>query len=182
MKEVADGISFLHANGLCHPALCARKVLLGTKLTPKLFDIWPIDLSGDRIDNLKEGKSPPIAWLAPETVFLSEYGFSSEVWSYGILLWEVFSFGETPYQNKNRKEVEEEIRNLKYLEQPASCPGAVFSIMLSTWHKNSRQRPSMSEVIRKLDELYDDIVKVDMKKPSDSSYVVIEPNEYKIMS
>ncbi|PIK44385.1 putative tyrosine-protein kinase [Apostichopus japonicus] len=123
-------------------------------------------------------KNPPIAWLPPETIFLSEYGISSDIWSFGILLWEIFSFGEAPYHTNTAKEIEGHIRQLKCLEQPDCCPGAIYNLMLSTWHKNSRQRPTIMKVRNKIEELYEGIAKVDMTQPADTSYIVLEPNDY----
>ncbi|KAJ8042679.1 Tyrosine-protein kinase transmembrane receptor Ror [Holothuria leucospilota] len=155
--DVASAMEFLHNHQFHHPALSARKVVLSNSLIPKLFDIWPEELSASRATSLMKSSDPPTAWLPPETIFLDKYEKSSDVWAYGVLLWELFSSGLIPYQFKQSKEIEDEIRDMKLLPQPNHCSRASFDIMLSTWNKNPELRPSFAELqhqIRSLPESF----------------------------
>ncbi|PIK58964.1 Tyrosine-protein kinase transmembrane receptor Ror, partial [Apostichopus japonicus] len=98
-------------------------------------------------------RNPPIGWLPPESVFMNQYDSISDIWSYGVLLWEIFSFGEVPYKTESKNEIEEHIRQSDLLPRPLYCPSAMFDIMLSTWTQTRETRPMISEVRSKLDEI-----------------------------
>ncbi|KAJ8027636.1 Fibroblast growth factor receptor 4 [Holothuria leucospilota] len=91
-------------------------------------------------------KNLPSAWLAPETMFLRQYSHKSDVWSFAIVLWEVYSLGDIPYRGMTHDEIEIEVRNLKLLEKPPDCPGAVFNLMLSSWNLSCKDRPTFRQL------------------------------------
>ena len=87
----------------------------------------------------------PLRWIAPEILKDSTYSIQSDVWAYGILLWEVFSFGQDPYPElATDEEVKECISSLSVMLQPDSCPKSVYKIMRSCWNPVSSKRPSFS--------------------------------------
>ncbi|XP_071817076.1 uncharacterized protein [Apostichopus japonicus] len=100
----------------------------------------------------KNERDPPLAWLPPETIFLGQYNLSADIWSYGVFLWELFSFGEVPYHSRDKREIEDAVRNMECLSRPPFCPGAIFGIMLSTWKRYREDRPQMSEITQHLEK------------------------------
>lgn len=152
-RDVAEAMHFLHSEQFHHPALSTKKVLLDNSLVCKIYDFVPSELTFDKVMSLKNKINPPTAWFPPETIFLDMYDVFSDIWTYGIFLWELFSFGEIPFQFKQRKEIEEEIRNILSLPQPQTCPGALYSIMLLTWNKHREKRPMFAELIHQIHPL-----------------------------
>ncbi|PIK40580.1 TKL protein kinase [Apostichopus japonicus] len=100
----------------------------------------------------KNERDPPLAWLPPETIFLGQYNLSADIWSYGVFLWELFSFGEVPYHSRDKREIEDAVRNMECLSRPPFCPGAIFGIMLTTWKRDREDRPQMSEITQHLEK------------------------------
>ncbi|PIK58962.1 hypothetical protein BSL78_04129 [Apostichopus japonicus] len=92
-RDVASGLEFLHINKLCHPGLMTRKILYDSNNKCKLFDFWPNEISSGRLKKILSRKDPPIGWFPPETIFMNQYDEVSDIWSYGVILWEIFSFG-----------------------------------------------------------------------------------------
>jgi len=84
--------------------------------------------------------------MAPESLFLGEYSERSDVWSYGVVLWEVFSYGARPYDECSDGEVLDMVRRRLVLPRPENCPPAVYTLMLSCWNEEVHQRPSFEEI------------------------------------
>ncbi|PIK58965.1 Ephrin type-A receptor 2, partial [Apostichopus japonicus] len=180
-RDVASGLEFLHINKLCHPGLMTRKILYDSNNKCKLFDFWPNEISSDRLKKILTRKDPPIGWFPPETIFMNQYDEVSDIWSYGVILWEIFSFGEEPYQHESVKDVEENIRQLNLLPRPMSCPGSIFSIMLSAWTQTRETRPSISELKTKMDDISAEYLPIDRAPPSTDYFSISDPNaEYAV--
>ncbi|KAJ8039337.1 Inactive tyrosine-protein kinase kin-32 [Holothuria leucospilota] len=75
--------------------------------------------------NLNLQKFPPVAWLAPETIFLKDYSCASDMWNFAVVLWEIFSIGDIPYKGMTQSQVEQNIKQSVPLSQPPCCPGAL---------------------------------------------------------
>ncbi|XP_071842679.1 fibroblast growth factor receptor 4-like isoform X2 [Apostichopus japonicus] len=145
--EVTSAMNFLHKRKFLHPALGARKILLGENNCSKLFDFWPETEAIEIVSNLLPLPNAPIAWLSPESVFLGIYGFEGDVWSIGIFLWELFSFGEEPYKGKTKDQIETKLRQRVQLNRPTYCPGSIYGIIMSAWEKDVEKRPTSNKII-----------------------------------
>ncbi|XP_071852676.1 uncharacterized protein [Apostichopus japonicus] len=153
VNDINKGMDFLHTKSYRHPALAARKVLLTEAGYCKLYDFWPEKLVPHRITQLINKKPRPVAWLAPETLFLEEYSDKSDVWSFGVVLWEICSLGETPYVGKTCDEIDALVQDNQSLTQPLSCSGGMYSLMLSCWNRNSKKRPSFKHILKQIKTL-----------------------------
>ncbi|XP_071831318.1 uncharacterized protein [Apostichopus japonicus] len=174
-RDIADGLAFLHTNKLCHPALMTRKILVDKRSCCKLFDIWPTDISSARLAKLKSDENPPTAWFPPESIFMDQYDSLSDVWSFGVLLWEMFSNGEVPYQYQGVKEVEDHIRQLDILPQRTDCPNKIFRIMTSTWNKVRESRPTMSKIKGQLKDIEKNALQTEQKNTiASNNYFTLE--------
>ncbi|PIK36109.1 putative tyrosine kinase receptor Cad96Ca, partial [Apostichopus japonicus] len=174
-RDIADGLAFLHKNKLCHPALMTRKILVDKLSCCKLFDIWPTDISSARLAKLKSDENPPTAWFPPESIFMDQYDSLSDVWSFGVLLWEIFSNGEVPYQYQGVKEVEDHIRQLDILPQPTDCPNKIYRIMTSTWNKVRESRPTMSKIKGQLKDIEKNALQTEQKNTiASNNYFTLE--------
>ncbi|XP_071852526.1 uncharacterized protein [Apostichopus japonicus] len=155
--DVTDAMIFLNNNKYNHPALASRKVLLTDKEVCKVYDIWPNDLSQRRVEDILQKEIVPSAWLAPETLLYGEYSDKSDVWSFGIFLWEIFSYGATPYKNCSREEIANKVEGLHRLSQPSSCSSEIYSLMLLSWNTTSSKRPSFDQLREDLCQLGNDL-------------------------
>ncbi|XP_071851645.1 uncharacterized protein [Apostichopus japonicus] len=144
--DVCNGMFFLASQKFLYPGLAARKVLLTSSGKCKLYDFWPVDLAQERMDSILESKFPPLAWLAPETVFLGHYKEKSDVWNFGVVVWEIYSLGDTPFGGLTCPEIEKKLRAKDNLDQPLACPGGLFGVLLSTWNSSIEERPSFGRL------------------------------------
>ncbi|PIK35513.1 putative tyrosine kinase receptor Cad96Ca-like [Apostichopus japonicus] len=140
--DICEGMLFLKKQNCHHPGLAARKVLLSPSGRCKLYDFWPVDLAQDRVKQILDKKLPPLAWLAPETVFLGHFMEKSDIWNFGVVLWEIYSLGEIPFGGLTCAEIESKLRNKESLDQPLTCPGGIFGHMLATWNSAIDERPT----------------------------------------
>ncbi|KAJ8035170.1 Muscle, skeletal receptor tyrosine protein kinase [Holothuria leucospilota] len=122
---IAEALKFITSQKFSHPALSLKKVLLSEHCECKLYEIYPTEMAMTRITYLMGKDDPPVAWMAVETIFLQEYQTSSDVWSFAVLLWELFSLGDVPFARNTKEEIEQKIRDGVVLTQPLFCPGAI---------------------------------------------------------
>ena len=96
----------------------------------------------------------PIKWSAPESLQYGKFSTSSDVWSYGITLWEIFSYGKMPYENISNIKASEMIKKGETLQRPAACPDALWAIMERCWMKDPAQRISFNEIVELTHQFY----------------------------
>lgn len=102
--------------------------------------------------NLQGGKIP-VRWTAPEAIAFRKFTSASDVWSYGVVLWEVMSYGERPYWNWSNQDVIKSIEKGYRLPAPMDCPEALYQLMLDCWQKQRTHRPAFSSIVTTLDNL-----------------------------
>lgn len=92
-------------------------------------------------------------WTAPEAIAFRKFTSASDVWSYGVVLWEVMSYGERPYWNWSNQDVIKSIEKGYRLPAPMDCPEALYQLMLDCWQKQRTHRPTFSSIVTTLDNL-----------------------------
>ena len=95
----------------------------------------------------------PIRWMSPESLFLSQFSTKSDVWSYGVLLWEIITLGSTPYIGFSAQEVIKFVREGGTMEQPKHCSDQLYAIMKSCWSLDPMERLSFTELRQKLTKM-----------------------------
>ena len=100
-----------------------------------------------------QGGKIPVRWTAPEAIAFKKFTSSSDVWSYGIVMWEVMSYGERPYWNWSNQDVIKAIEGGYRLPPPMDCPEAIYGLMLDAWQKDRGQRPKFSKIVQSMDRL-----------------------------
>lgn len=95
----------------------------------------------------------PLRWLAPETIHHGKFSVYSDIWSYGILLWEVFTFGARPYDSLSNAQVVKSILGGECLPMPKHCPECVYGIMTRCWSESPSRRPWFSVLCREFRDL-----------------------------
>ena len=150
---VACGMEYLTKIGFVHRDLAARNVLIDSEWTPKICDFGLSRETEEDLYNVKSGGKIPLRWTAPEAIAYRRFNEASDVWSFGVLVWEVTSFGRVPYAGIDITDLLEKVQDGYRLEKPYLCPDPLYNLMLSCWQSNARLRPTFCEVLITLNSL-----------------------------
>jgi hypothetical protein len=149
-REIAMGMRYLATKGFMHKQLQARNVLLSRNLICKICQIDSPMKSDDRTAHNPSPGQPSIRWLAPEVVLLQRPTFRSDVWSFGMVMFEIWSLGATPFDDIPNQKVLT-LLNTGYCQPPPpGCPKSIYSIMTQCWNPEGKERPTFSEVVQML--------------------------------
>ncbi|XP_018322259.1 tyrosine kinase receptor Cad96Ca [Agrilus planipennis] len=152
--QVAKGMEFLSANGIIHRDLAARNVLITDDHICKVADFgFARDVTSTYVYERKSEGRLPIRWMAPESLYDNIFSVKSDVWSFGVLIWEVVTLGSTPYPGLSAAEVMKRVRDGHRLEKPEHCRRELYNIMYYCWDKDPKERPTFSECIELLEKL-----------------------------
>ncbi|XP_072352879.1 mast/stem cell growth factor receptor kita isoform X1 [Scyliorhinus torazame] len=159
--QVAKGMNFLSSKNCIHRDLAARNILLTNGQIAKICDFGLArDIRNDSNYVVKGNARLPVKWMAPESIFDCVYTFESDVWSYGILLWEIFSLGSSPYpgipvDNKFYKMIKEGYRMLS----PELTSAELYEVMNACWDSDALRRPTFDQVVEMIEEQLSDTSK-----------------------
>ncbi|XP_032822199.1 tyrosine-protein kinase Src42A-like isoform X1 [Petromyzon marinus] len=154
--QVASGMAYLEAQNYIHRDLAARNILVGDNLTCKVADFGLARVIKDDEYIAREGGKFPVKWTAPEAANYSRFTIKSDVWSFGILLYEIVTYGKVPYAGMTNAEVLEELEHGYRMPCPTNCPRDFYSIMYNCWHKEEACRPSFLQLDHQLEDLITD--------------------------
>ncbi|XP_032050929.1 tyrosine-protein kinase Fes/Fps isoform X2 [Aythya fuligula] len=150
-ENAAAGMEYLESKRCIHRDLAARNCLVTEKNVLKISDFGMSREEEDGIYASTGGmKQIPVKWTAPEALNYGRYSSESDVWSFGILLWEAFSLGAVPYANLSNQQTREAVEQGVRLEPPEQCPEELYRLMLRCWDYDPRRRPSFSAVHQEL--------------------------------
>lgn len=149
--EAADGMSYLHGKNCIHRDLAARNCLVTGEGVVKISDFGMSRITdGDEdiytVDTT--AKTIPIKWTAPEALERMEYTLATDVWAYGILLWEIFSGGKMPYAGMTNAETKAQVINKSYrMPAPSGTPEQIQQLMAECWQYAEKDRPTMADIV-----------------------------------
>ena len=128
-----------------HRDLAARNVLLDNRMNCRVGDFGlSVDLAnGDDEEGMYSGQEDakiPVRWASIEAFCFHQFSTASDVWAFGILLWEIWSYAEMPYKGWANKKVTEQVSGGYRLAKPGNCPDDVYKIMIDCWNKNVKVR------------------------------------------
>uniref|UniRef100_A0A7N5JK57 Tyrosine-protein kinase n=1 Tax=Ailuropoda melanoleuca TaxID=9646 RepID=A0A7N5JK57_AILME len=152
--DAAAGMEYLESKCCIHRDLAARNCLVTEKNVLKISDFGMSREEADGIYAASGGlRQVPVKWTAPEALNYGRYSSESDVWSFGILLWETFSLGASPYPNLSNQQTREFVEKGGRLPCPELCPDAVFRLMEQCWAYEPGQRPSFSAIYQELQSI-----------------------------
>ncbi|KAM8924332.1 ephrin type-B receptor 5-like [Pelodytes ibericus] len=144
LRGIASGMRYLSDRSYVHRNLAAHSVLVNGQLVCKV--------SGMRGPGEVGGRQS-LRWMSPEAHQQRKFSSASDVWSYGIVMWEVTSYGERPYWDMNNQEVLDALEQEYRLPPPPDCPSALHLLMLDCWQRDRSQRPRFEQIVSSLDRM-----------------------------
>ncbi|KAL9983803.1 hypothetical protein ACROYT_G006033 [Oculina patagonica] len=152
--QIGRGMSYLSSKKCIHRDLAARNVLIAEDFVIKIADFGLSRNLGntDYYRRTTHGRLP-VKWLAIEALFDQQYTVKTDVWSFGILLWEIFTLGGTPYPGIPVERLFTILKNGYRMECPINCPPKIYEIMLICWSESAKSRPSFTELCEQLDAI-----------------------------
>ncbi|KAI5144315.1 Tyrosine-Protein Kinase Fer [Manis pentadactyla] len=148
--DAASGMSYLESKNCIHRDLAARNCLVGENNILKISDFGMSRQEDGGVYSSSDLKQTLIKWTAPEALNYGRYSSESDVWSFGILLWETFSLGVCPYPGMTNQQAREQVERGYRMSAPQHCPEDIFKIMMKCWDYKPENRPKFSELQKEL--------------------------------
>ncbi|XP_022108589.1 nephrin-like isoform X2 [Acanthaster planci] len=152
-KDVAEGMAFLASQQCIHRDLAARNVLVGENMVCKVSDFGLArDIKSRRMYQRQSEGRLPIRWMALESIVDDVYTTEGDVWSYGILLWEIVTLGARPYPTMSAKTMIAKLQEGYRMPRPDHCQDEIYQMMLTCWKEDPTTRPSFTDISQKLEK------------------------------
>ncbi|CAL1533345.1 unnamed protein product [Lymnaea stagnalis] len=160
--QIAKGMRHLEMHRFIHRDLAARNCLLTKGPIAKVSD-FGLSKDAYEIGHYKRVQKDrvPFKWLSPEALLWGQYSCKSDVWAFGILIWELYTFGGTPYPQVTTEQLRELHEYGYRMSKPPACPEQLYRIMRACWREDPRQRPSFKQLEQTLDHLIQQTRKVE---------------------
>ncbi|XP_022648256.1 tyrosine-protein kinase RYK-like isoform X2 [Varroa destructor] len=156
--QIAEGLMYLHRRFFLHKDVAARNCLLDERLHVKLADnSLSRDLFPDDYHCLGDGENRPVAWLAIESLNIREFTPASDLWMFGVTLWELLTLGQQPFAEIDSFEMVNYLNSGYRLAQPVNCPDELFEVMERCWVACPGERLTLPQVVRTLANFYNQL-------------------------
>ncbi|KAF7202207.1 ALK tyrosine kinase receptor [Nothobranchius furzeri] len=154
-RDISKGCQYLEENQFIHRDIAARNCLLTCKGPGRVAKIGDFGMARDiyRASYYRKGGRAmlPVKWMPPEAFMEGIFTSKTDTWSFGVLLWEIFSLGYMPYPSRSNQEVLEFVTNGGRMDPPKNCPGPVYRIMTQSWQHQPEDRPNFSTILERID-------------------------------
>lgn len=153
-KDVSQGMEYLQSRGFIHRSLAARSVLVDHKRNCKIGAFGKTvhhHSQETKLSNINSRTRFDVRWASPETVFEGKFSFKSDVWSYGVCLWEILSLGEIPYWDMESVDILSSIKMGYRLPALENQPSELHQLMMCCWMWEADSRPSFKDIFKTLD-------------------------------
>ncbi|XP_065899877.1 uncharacterized protein [Dysidea avara] len=149
-RQVSSGLNYLASKHFVHRDLAARNILVSSDDVCKIADFGMARDIEDDTYYLTSGGKIAINWTAPEAILYKKYSTQSDVWSFGCVIYEIWSLGHKPFEKLNGREYVEKITTGYRLPPPPGCPRAIYELMMQCWHPEPKSRPPPGTITRTL--------------------------------
>ncbi|XP_029906306.1 inactive tyrosine-protein kinase transmembrane receptor ROR1 isoform X2 [Myripristis murdjan] len=149
--QVAAGMEYLASHFYIHKDLAARNILVGENLHVKISDLGlSREIYSSDYYRIQPKSLLPIRWMPPEAIAYGKFTTDSDIWSFGVVLWEIFSYGLQPYYGFSNQEVMEMVRKKQLLPCPEDCPPRMYGLMTECWQEGPARRPRFKDIHARL--------------------------------
>ncbi|XP_043112511.1 tyrosine-protein kinase ITK/TSK [Puntigrus tetrazona] len=148
--DVSEGMAYLESSNFIHRDLAARNCLVSEDNVVKISDFGMTRFVLDDQYTSSIGSKFPVRWSSPEVIKFGKYSSKSDVWSFGVFMWEVYSEGRVPYDSRSNAEVVETLNAGLRLLRPRLCPQSVYGLMQWSWKEKPEDRPSFALLLHEL--------------------------------
>ncbi|XP_059502023.1 tyrosine-protein kinase Lyn isoform X3 [Stegostoma tigrinum] len=152
--QIAEGMAFIERKNYIHRDLRAANVLVSENLMCKIADFGLARIIEDNEYTAKEGAKFPIKWTAPEAISYGSFTIKSDVWSFGVLLYEIVTYGKIPYPGMSNTEVVNAIGRGYRMPRPEECPQELYDVMKDCWKSKAEDRPTFEYLKGLLEDFY----------------------------
>ena len=156
--QISAGMEYLSAQGHIHKELCVNNCVVAVySMAVKISNLgfsWMAPSTGYYELSTAEQEKYPVRWLPPEAILEGTFCKETDVWSFGVTLWEIYSSGLKPYYGMGNEEVIKIVRDGDLLPCPKECPKEVYRVMCECWQLDSFDRPSFSTIHQQISTLY----------------------------
>lgn len=153
--QLAQGVAYLASLKFVHRDIATRNCLINNDFTVKIAD-FGMSREVCAADYYRIGSAKaclPVRWMPPEALLYGKFTVKSDVWSYGVLMWEIYSYARQPFGGISNFEVIDRIKSGQMLECPELCPASVYDIIKSCWTRVPQRRPPITTVLQRIGHL-----------------------------
>ncbi|KAL7885995.1 hypothetical protein AOLI_G00062900 [Acnodon oligacanthus] len=156
-KDVSEGMAYLESQQYIHRDLAARNCLVDSNGTVKVTDFGLSRYVLDDEYMSSAGSKFPVRWSPPEVLLYCKFSSKSDIWAFGVLMWEIYTLGRMPYERMNNTEIVDKVAAGYRLYRPQMANDQIYSVMTTCWHEKADERPTFQDLVMIIQDVLDNL-------------------------